>query len=120
VVALLSEGVLRQEIGGREVLRGQLDHLVHLATDCANIEIRVIPFSAGAHAALGGPFHVLSFRSPRLPDVVWLETLAAFTIIERSVQTREFVVVFAEATNQDALSVGASIDLIREIGEELR
>lgn len=118
VFALLTEAVLRQEIGGREVLRGQLDHLARLATDRDNVEIRVIPFVAGAHAALGGPFHVLSFDSPRVPDVVWLDTLTTFSIIERSERVREFVVVLAEAS-QRALDGQASIDLIRQIIEEL-
>jgi transcriptional regulator with XRE-family HTH domain len=118
VSALLSEAVLRQEVGGREVLRLQLEHLVHLATDRDNVEIRVIPFRAGAHAALGGPFRTLSFSSQQLPDVVWLETLTTFSIIERPELVREFVVVLAEASDK-ALDRAASVEYIRQISEEL-
>ncbi|HEV2779126.1 MAG TPA: helix-turn-helix transcriptional regulator [Actinophytocola sp.] len=118
VFALLSEAVLRQEIGGRQVLLGQLEQLVRLATDRDNIEIRVIPFGAGAHAALGSPFQTLSFASPRLPDVLWLEALTAYSIIEHPVQVHEFVVAFAEA-NANALDTESSVDFIRQIIEEL-
>jgi uncharacterized protein DUF5753 len=97
--------------------RAQLDHLATMATDHEHVEIRVIPFSAGAHAALGGPFHVLSFDSAELPDVVWQETLANFAIIDRQTQVREYAVVLAEAT-QKALDTTASVDLIRQIGKE--
>jgi transcriptional regulator with XRE-family HTH domain len=116
ISALLSEAVLRQEVGGRDVMRDQLDHLAAMA-DREHVEIRVIPFSAGAHAALGGAFHLLSFESARLPDVVWQETLANFAIIEKPAQVREYGVVLAEAT-QNALDATASIDLMRQISKE--
>jgi hypothetical protein len=119
ITALLSEAVLRQEVGGREVMSTQLEHLATMALEHEHVEIRVIPFSAGAHSALGGPFHVLSFASSRLPDIAWQETLAHFTIIDKPVQVREYAVVLAE-TAQIALDAKASIALIRKIGKDLR
>lgn len=117
ITALLSEAVLRQEVGGPEVMSAQLDHLATMVTE--HVEIRVIPFSAGAHAALGGPFHVLSFASPRLPDVAWQETLANFAIVDKPVQVREYAVVLAETT-QIALDAKASVALIRKLSKELK
>jgi hypothetical protein len=119
ITALLSEAVLRQVVGGPEVMSTQLDHLATMATQHKNVEIRVIPFGVGAHAALGGPFHVLSFASPRLPDVAWQETLANFAIVDRPVQVREYAVVLAETT-QIALGAEASVALIRKISKELK
>ncbi|HEX6354634.1 helix-turn-helix transcriptional regulator [Actinophytocola sp.] len=117
ITALLAEAALRQRVGGTEVMRIQLDHLATIATEHQHIEIRVIPFSAGAHAALGAPFDVLSFASPRLPDLVWQETLATFAIIDKPVHAREYAVVLAEAT-QKALDAKASIALIRQISKD--
>lgn len=117
VSAVLSEAVLRQEVGGREVLRDQLEHLEQLSNR-DNIEVRVIPFAAGAHAALGASFQILSFPSSRLPDIVYLEALTRFTIIDRKLQVREFMSVFNESSRY-ALDDQASIDLIRQIREEL-
>lgn len=119
ITALLAEAVLRQEVGGPEIMCAQLDHLATMATEHEHVEIRVIPFSVGAHAALGGPFHVLSFASPRLPDVAWQETLANFAIVDKPVQVREYAVVLAETT-QIALDAKASVALIRKIGKELK
>jgi transcriptional regulator with XRE-family HTH domain len=119
ITALLSESVLRQEVGGPEIMGAQLDHLATMVTEHEHIDVRVIPFGAGAHAALGGPFHVLSFASPRLPDVVWQETLANFAIIDRPAQVREYAVVLAEAS-QKALDAKDSIALLRKIGKDIR
>ncbi|MGQ0837920.1 Scr1 family TA system antitoxin-like transcriptional regulator [Actinokineospora sp.] len=118
LTALLSEAVLRQEVGGPEVMRRQLDHLVAAAEEHEHIEIRVLPFTAGAHPALGGPFTVLSFDSPGLPNIVWQETLTTLTIIERHQQVREYTVALAESM-QSALSADESRDLIREVAKEI-
>ncbi|WP_425412997.1 Scr1 family TA system antitoxin-like transcriptional regulator [Micromonospora nigra] len=73
---MLGEGVLRQQVGGPAGMSAQLDHLVWLATERPyQIEIRSLPFSAGAHPALDGSFQILSSPSPRLPDLVRQEML---------------------------------------------
>jgi transcriptional regulator with XRE-family HTH domain len=119
ISTVLSEGALRQQVGGRTVMRGQLDHLVRLATERPEqIEVRVLPFTAGAHPAFGGPFEILSFPSPRLPDLVWQEILTSIDIIDQSVRVTDYVVTFAE-TRELALSSEKSLDLIRRIAKEM-
>ena len=50
LTTVISEGALRQQVGGPEVMRAQLDHLDRLLTERPEqIEIRVMPFAAGAH-----------------------------------------------------------------------
>ncbi|WP_341718057.1 DUF5753 domain-containing protein [Micromonospora sp. FIMYZ51] len=119
VSAVLSEGALRQQVGGPAVMRAQLDHLVALATDRPEqFEIRVLPFTVGAHPAFGGPFEILSFPSPRLPDLVWQEILTSIDIIDQSVRVTDYVVTFAE-TRELALGSAESLDLIRRIAKEM-
>ncbi|WP_328346499.1 DUF5753 domain-containing protein [Micromonospora sp. NBC_00421] len=119
ISAVLSEGALRQQVGGPEVMRAQLDHLVRLATERpGQIEIRVLPFTVGAHPAFGGPFEVLSFPSPRLPDLVWQENLTSIDIIDQSIRVTDYVVTFAE-TRELALGSDDSVDLIRRIAKEM-
>ncbi|MFI0791501.1 DUF5753 domain-containing protein [Micromonospora rubida] len=119
LTALLGEGALRQQVGGPAVMSAQLDHLVRLATERPEqIEIRVLPFSAGAHPALGGSFQILSFPSPRLPDLVWQEVLTSIDIIDQSTRVSDYQVTFAEAWER-ALSSGESLDLIRRIAKEM-
>jgi transcriptional regulator with XRE-family HTH domain len=58
--AVLSEGALRRQIGGAQVLRDQLLHLVK-QTERPNIELQVLPFEAGAHPALTSMLSILRF-----------------------------------------------------------
>lgn len=46
--AVIPEGVLRQEVGGRACMRAQLEHLIDLARNNPHVTLQVLPFSAGA------------------------------------------------------------------------
>ncbi|MFY1586584.1 DUF5753 domain-containing protein [Micromonospora sp. WMMD734] len=119
LTVLLGEGALRQQVGGPAVMSAQLAHLVRLATERpGQIELRVLPFSAGAHPALGGSFQILSFPSPRLLDLVWQEVLTSIDIIDQSTRVTDYQVTFAEAWER-ALSSDESLDLIRRIAKEM-
>ncbi|MBF6173739.1 DUF5753 domain-containing protein [Nocardia blacklockiae] len=48
---MLSESTLRHLVGGREVMAGQLRHLIDVSVR-PNVSIRVVPFSAGPHPGL--------------------------------------------------------------------
>src|SRR6202790_1440664 len=52
--AVVDEGALRRPAGSTEVVRGQLKHLIEV-TDHPAVTLQVLPFQAGAHAAMGGP-----------------------------------------------------------------
>jgi transcriptional regulator with XRE-family HTH domain len=68
---ILDEAVLRRMIGGPEVMRSQLEVVVERAA-LPNVEIRVVPFAAGAHAGLAGGFDLMRFRDE--DDIVFVET----------------------------------------------
>jgi hypothetical protein len=58
---VLNEAVLHRPVGGREVMREQLAHLVYVS-ERPNISIRVVPFAAGMHSGVvTGPFVILRF-----------------------------------------------------------
>jgi hypothetical protein len=62
LVVVIGEAALRQEIGSAEVMRAQLRYLAELGSGYPHVTIRVLPFSAGAHAAGGGgEFSILQF-----------------------------------------------------------
>jgi transcriptional regulator with XRE-family HTH domain len=63
LTAVIGEAALRQLVGGEAVLRAQLSYLADLADGrCPQVMIRVLPFTAGAHATAGcGEFAVLQF-----------------------------------------------------------
>ena len=71
LAAILDEAVLRRTVGDPQVMRAQLELLAQRAA-LPNVEIRVVPFAAGAHAGLAGGFDLLQFREE--DDIVFVET----------------------------------------------
>jgi transcriptional regulator with XRE-family HTH domain len=98
--AVLDEGALRRPIGGPDVMRAQIEHLIKQAAR-PNITIQLLPYSVGAHAAEGGAFTVLRFAEAELPDVVYLEHLTGAQYIERGDDVEQY------ARAMDRISVDA-------------
>ena len=73
---------MRRPVGGREVMRGQLERLIE-ATKLPNVTLQVLPFAAGAHPAMVGSFSVLRFPEEDLPDVVYLEHLTSASYLSK-------------------------------------
>ena len=69
---ILDEGVVRRLVGGQDVMRGQIRHLIELANR-DNVTIEVVPFSAGIDRGMHGPFIVFEFQEPEDEDVLYLE-----------------------------------------------
>ena len=72
--AVIDEAVLRRPVGGSAVMRAQVEHLLEISR-LRHVNIQVLPFRAGGHAAGGGPVILLRFAGDQLPDVVYLEQL---------------------------------------------
>ena len=72
--AVIDEAALRRSLNGPELLRAQLDHLLAM-NELPNVSVQIAPLSFGGHAAAGGPFSILRFAEPDLPDIVYLEQL---------------------------------------------
>ncbi|MFI8946990.1 helix-turn-helix domain-containing protein [Streptomyces sp. NPDC053750] len=56
---VMDESVLRRPLGGKDVLRGQLEHLL-LVGHKRNVEIQVIPLDCEESAGVDGPFTVVT------------------------------------------------------------
>jgi transcriptional regulator with XRE-family HTH domain len=82
VWVVLDEAVLRRPVGRPDVMRGQLRHLLACAQR-PGITVQIVPFEVGGHAAAGGPFSILRFAEPDLPDVVYLEQLTSSIYLDR-------------------------------------
>ncbi|MFI6935500.1 helix-turn-helix domain-containing protein [Streptomyces sp. NPDC050287] len=61
---IIEEVVLRKPIGGRAVLRGQLEQIL-LVGQNRNVEIQVMPTEREDHAGLGGPFNLIDTAEGR-------------------------------------------------------
>ncbi|GAA3982100.1 helix-turn-helix transcriptional regulator [Streptomyces marokkonensis] len=108
--AVLDESVLRREVGGPGVMARQLARLVEAAR-LPHVRLQVLPFAAGAHIGVTGPFVIFSFSSTSDLDVVVLDHLTSSLHLER----KEDLGAYTEAFNAlliHALSPEDSLDFI--------
>ena len=94
LVTVLGEGVLSRLVGGPDVLRAQIEHLRQVAKQ-DHVEIMVLPWSAGAHAAMAGAFRIMDFEDPEDPDVVYLESHIGALYLEEPAEVQEYRRIFA-------------------------
>ncbi|GAA3417082.1 helix-turn-helix transcriptional regulator [Streptosporangium vulgare] len=80
--AVLDEAVLRRPLGGARAMCEQIDHILE-ALELPNVTVQIVPFHVGGHAAAGGPFSILRFSQPDLPDVVYMEQLTSAVYLEK-------------------------------------
>ncbi|TDC25682.1 XRE family transcriptional regulator [Streptomyces sp. 8K308] len=114
--AVLAEGVLRQQVGGSAVMRGQLEHLATMA-ERSNITIQVLPFSRGAHSGMFGPYLLLSFPQVASLDLVLTETPTGNLWREQEPEVARYRELFDDARTA-ALPPHESLGLIRRIAKE--
>ena len=111
--AVLDEAALMRPFGTREVMRAQLRHLVAM-TELPNVTVQVLPFAAGSHAAVGGPFTVLRFAEPDLPDVVYLEQLNSSVYVDKRADVEDYLGVMEQVSVQ-ALAPARSREMLAEM-----
>jgi transcriptional regulator with XRE-family HTH domain len=87
---ILEETVLRRPIGGPEVMRGQIEHLIETAAR-PNITIQVLPFATGWHPALYGMFNIFRFPDDAIPDVVYSEGLTGASYLNKPEETSKYI-----------------------------
>ncbi|MGW9029887.1 helix-turn-helix domain-containing protein [Streptomyces sp. NPDC055722] len=108
--AVLDEAVLHREVGGPEVMARQLQRLLDAAR-LPQVRLQVLPFAAGAHIGITGPFVIFSFPSRSDLDVVVLDHLTSSLYLER----KEDLQAYSEAFNSlriHALSPEDTLDYI--------
>jgi transcriptional regulator with XRE-family HTH domain len=81
--AVVDEAALHRPIGGREVMRAQIEHLLELMEQ-PNVTLQVMPFRFGAHVGEGGAFTMLRFPEPELPDIVYIEQLVSAYYLDKT------------------------------------
>jgi transcriptional regulator with XRE-family HTH domain len=111
--AMLDEAALRRLPGGRSVMRAQLEHLLQI-TDLPNLTLQIVPFRAGPHAAAGGPFTILRFPEPDLPDLVYLEQLNSALYLDQPADVTGYMAVMNQLAVQ-AETGAASRDMLRAL-----
>jgi transcriptional regulator with XRE-family HTH domain len=115
---VLDEAAVRRVVGGSVLMREQLEHLAEQATAGA-CDLRIIPFSAGAHPGSRNSFTVLEFGTltalpdeTTIPGVVFLESSDGEKYLDSS-DVVDYHVSLFERLHSQALSSEESIALLR-------
>jgi hypothetical protein len=69
---IMDEAAVRRLVGGQEAMRRQIQRLLD-ESDKPAVTIEVVPFSAGAHPGMQGPFMLFEFPDAEDDDALYLE-----------------------------------------------
>jgi transcriptional regulator with XRE-family HTH domain len=94
---VLDEGALRRPMGGRQVMRAQLQRLQQLV-ERPDVTLQVMPFRFGAHAADGGAFAILRFPADDVPDIVYVEQLVTALYLDKPEQVERYATTMSRLT----------------------
>jgi transcriptional regulator with XRE-family HTH domain len=117
LVAIIDESALRKNIGGAEVMREQLRHLIRQA-ELPTVTLQVLPNSHGAHAGLEGEFILLTFPEEEDPDLLYFAYLTGAVHIEAPEEIAKAKLAF-DHLRSVALSPSDSVDFIKQVEREL-
>lgn len=113
---IVTEGAIRQLVGGRDVMIEQLRHLARL-TEQSNITLQVLPFAAGAHAGVQSSFVLFDFTGTD-PSIACVANLTGTLFMDQPGQLEAFSDAF-DNLRAGALSPADSLALISHIADEL-
>ncbi|PWV47266.1 MULTISPECIES: helix-turn-helix domain-containing protein [Nocardiopsis] len=116
ISVVIDEAVLRRPVGGPQAMVSQVAHLANQAQR-DNIDIRVLPFAAGAHCGGAGSFRVIRMAEP-FPTVAHIETPAGVLFAES--EGAEELVDRYDRLHQGSLDAEASMDFLHMLERELR
>jgi transcriptional regulator with XRE-family HTH domain len=114
--AVIDEGALRRPVGGRAVMREQMERLIWIAGQ-RHVTVQVVPLARGGHAAAGGSFGILRFAENDLPDVVYIEQLTSALYLGKREDVDHYMEVMNHLSDQ-ALTPALSVRLLAEIARE--
>lgn len=108
---VLDEAALRRPYGDREVMRGQLQHLIEIS-ERPNVRLQIMPFGFGGHSGESGAFTILSFPESDLSDVIFLEQLTSALYLDKAEDVTQYEKAMKEL-QQDSPGPDESRDLLR-------
>jgi hypothetical protein len=114
---MLDEAVIRRLVGGSSVMRNQLRRLIEVAGK-PNVTLEVIPFAAGLHPGMNGPFEIIEFADPSDSDIVFLESPHGDIVSDDPEETLKYREAF-EGLAKAGLGPRDSLARIAKIADEM-
>jgi transcriptional regulator with XRE-family HTH domain len=113
---VLDEAALHRQVGGADVMTHQLAGLVQ-ASARPGVTLQILPFAAGASAALEGDFVILAFPDPQDPPVAYAEGLFGDLYLESTEELDRYNLAWAHLLAK-ALGPAESAAMISELTQE--
>jgi transcriptional regulator with XRE-family HTH domain len=119
---IMDEAVIRRHVGIKKdpaIMPNQLRHIAERAEREELLTVRVIPFKAGAHPGIAGPFTLLEFDGG-LADLLYLDAgrRAISMVVGDDPRIADYAGDFA-ALIEEALPNDRSIEFIRNVADEM-
>jgi transcriptional regulator with XRE-family HTH domain len=112
---VLDEAALLRPVGGREVMRQQLEHLVSVA-ELPNVRLQILPLDTGAHPGMEGSFVLFTFPEGDA-DTVYVTMATGGVFQEKAEELQRYATIFEQIVDA-ALTPGATTALIAKMVKE--
>ncbi|WET81913.1 helix-turn-helix transcriptional regulator [Amycolatopsis sp. QT-25] len=110
--AVMDEAVLHRTVDGPEVMAEQLYRMVTMAAQ-PNVTVQIVPFGAGAHPGMEGPFLIMGFPELADTDVVYVDSTSSGLYLEEPPDVRRYALMF-DHLRAAALKPDDSVEVIAE------
>ncbi|MFF0202581.1 helix-turn-helix domain-containing protein [Streptomyces sp. NPDC005017] len=114
--AVVDEAALRREVGNRQVMIEQLEHLLEMA-QLPHVTVQVIPFSMGAHPGVSGQYAILEFPDAADSTVVYIEGVTSDLYLEKAQDVSKYSVMY-EHLRAQALNVEQTREFISKAAKD--
>jgi hypothetical protein len=110
LTVIVDEVALRRPIGGSDVMRAQLRHVLDLAQE-PGVQLTVLPADNCPHIGMDGAFILLDFPEPEDGEVLFIAHPAGAVHVEKEREVREARLIFEHLLESACFAEG-SIELI--------
>jgi hypothetical protein len=114
---LLDESVIHRLVGGSATTSQQLRHLISRA-ELPNVTIRIVPFTAGIHPGMKGPFELIQFADTPDENIVFREITSDDSISDDPAEAQNYLDASTRITAV-SLSPSDSVDRLRKAASEM-
>ena len=113
----LDESVIRRLVGSPAITSRQLMHLVNVSEQ-SNVTIQVVPFTAGLHPGMKGPFEIVQFADAPDENILFLETPGGDIISDDQKETQNNIEAFNRIA-EISLGPSDSVERLRKAASEV-
>jgi transcriptional regulator with XRE-family HTH domain len=115
---IMDEAAVRRLVGGQEAMRRQIQRLLD-ESDKPTVTIEIVPFSAGAHPGMQGPFMLFEFPDAADDDALYLESPSDSRWNRDDPEEISSFRERFEALRELSLGPQGSVDLLHRLLDEL-